>query len=210
MENQPITENVVYFHSLISRQARESRNGHRAPVLWFTGLPGSGKSTISHALEKVLFDLGIHCYVFDGDNVRHGLCGDLGFSEADRKENLRRIGEMLKLFQDSGVLTIAAFVSPMAADRESLRERFSPSDFYEVYCDVPVEVCIERDPKGHYARALRGEIKNFTGVTAPYEVPKHAELVLPTDSLDMQQCVEQILERLQQDGVISRLESKEE
>ncbi len=204
MTNQSVTDNIVYFHSLISRQSRESRNCHRAPVLWFTGLPGAGKSTISHALEKALFDLGIHCYVFDGDNVRHGLCNDLGFSEADRRENLRRIGEMLKLFQDAGVLTMAAFISPMSADRKLLRERFSPSDFYEVFCDVPVEVCIKRDPKGHYARAMSGEIKNFTGISAPYEVPQQAELVLPTDSLDIQQCVELILERLQRDGAIPR------
>ncbi len=210
MKNQPVTDNVVYFHSLISRQARESRNGHRAPVLWFTGLPGAGKSTISHALEKALFDLGIHCYVFDGDNVRHGLCGDLGFSETDRKENLRRIGEMLTLFQDAGVLSMAAFVSPMSADRKQLRDRFSPSEFYEVFCDVPVEVCIERDPKGHYARALRGEIKDFTGVSAPYEAPHQAEVVLPTDSLDIQQCVALVLERLRQDGVIPRQEVMEE
>jgi len=209
MDNHPVTDNTVYFHSLVSRQARESRNGHRAPILWFTGLPGSGKSTISHALENALFNHNIHCYVFDGDNVRHGLCGDLGFSDSDRRENLRRIGEMLKLFQDSGVLTMAAFISPLARDRQLLRARFSPCDFYEIFCDVPVEVCIARDPKGHYARALRGEISNYTGISAPYEAPQQAELVLPTHSMDLQQCVALILDRLQQDGVIPRQEHTE-
>jgi adenylylsulfate kinase len=163
-------------------------------VLWFTGLPGAGKSTLAHAVEERLFLQGCYTFVFDGDNVRHGLCSDLGFSPAQRSENLRRIGEMAKLFVEAGIISLAAFVSPSSADRERLRGMFAPHDFAEVYCNCPLVVCEQRDTKGMYRRARAGEIPEFTGVSAPYEMPLHADLVVDTANRTLNVCVEQVLE----------------
>ncbi|HSO06850.1 MAG TPA: adenylyl-sulfate kinase [Pelomicrobium sp.] len=187
------SSNTVWHHATVTRARRETLNGHRSFVLWFTGLSGAGKSTLAHAVEEALHRAGHRTFVFDGDNVRHGLCADLGFSERDRAENLRRIGEMCKLFVEAGVVSLAAFISPMAAERQRVRAMFQPGDFHEIYCEAPLEVCESRDVKGMYARARRGEIPNFTGISAPYEAPESPELVVPTGTLPLEQCVEQVL-----------------
>ncbi len=187
------SENTVWHPPLVDRAQREARLGQKSRVLWFTGLSGSGKSTIAHAVERTLADAGRLTYVFDGDNVRHGLCADLGFSEADRHENLRRIGEMVRLFIDAGILCLTAFISPFRADREQLRTRIGPHDFIEIHCRCTLETCIERDVKGLYRRALAGEIADFTGVSSPYEAPERPDLVLDTDRLSVAECVERVL-----------------
>ncbi len=187
------SSNTVWHHATVTRARRETLNGHRSFVLWFTGLSGAGKSTLAHAVEEELHRAGHRTFVFDGDNVRHGLCADLGFSERDRAENLRRIGEMCKLFVEAGVVSLAAFISPMAAERARVRAMFQPGDFHEIYCEAPLEVCESRDVKGMYARARRGEIANFTGISAPYEAPADPELVVPTGTLPLEQCVERVL-----------------
>lgn len=185
--------NTVWHHATVTRARRESLNGHRSFVLWFTGLSGAGKSTLAHAVEEELHRAGHRTFVFDGDNVRHGLCADLGFSERDRAENLRRIGEMCKLFVEAGVVSLAAFISPMAAERARVRAMFQPGDFHEIYCEAPLEVCESRDVKGMYARARRGEIPNFTGISAPYEAPAGAELTVHTGRDPLEACVRQVL-----------------
>jgi len=202
MNKAPVSPNAVWHHATVTRERREKMKGHRGIVLWFTGLPSSGKSTIAHALEEKLHQLGCHTFVMDGDNVRHGLCGDLGFSAADREENIRRIGEVAKLFVEAGVIVMGAFVSPFRADRERARGMLLHGDFLEVYCRCPVEVCERRDPKGHYERARKGEIKDFTGVSAPYEEPLDPELVLDTGALGIDDEVERALALLRSRGVI--------
>ncbi len=187
---------------LVHRTDRERRNGHRAALLWFTGLSGAGKSTLAHCIEAELFRRGCHSYVFDGDNVRHGLCGDLGFSPADRSENLRRIGEAARLFLDAGVIVLAAFISPSIRDRERLRKMFDPGDFTEIYCRCAVEVCEARDRKGLYARARAGEIPEFTGISAPYEEPLAPDLTLDTGTLPLDQCAARVMGLLAERGVI--------
>ena len=166
-----VSDNVVWHHATVTRQRRERLNGHRGGVIWFTGLSGSGKSTLGHAVEEELHRQGCRTIVLDGDNMRHGLCGDLGFSEADRHENIRRIGEVAKLFVEAGVVVLTAFISPFSADREKARRIVGESDFLEVYCRCPVEVCESRDVKGLYAKARAGIVTQFTGVSAPYEAP---------------------------------------
>ena len=163
--------NITWHQASITRAARQRLSGHRSLVVWFTGLSGSGKSTLSHAVEQRLYEIGCRSFVLDGDNVRHGLCRDLGFSEGDRMENIRRIGEMAKLFAEAGVITLTAFISPYRADRLRVRELFDPEDFVEVYCRCPLEVCEARDVKGMYRRARAGEICDFTGISSPYEEP---------------------------------------
>lgn len=192
---------TVWHHATVTRHRREQRNGHRGMVLWFTGLPGAGKSTLAHAVEERLFLQGCHTFVFDGDNVRHGLCSDLGFAPAQRAENLRRIGEMARLFVEAGIISLAAFVSPSNADRERLRSLFAPGDFAEIYCNCSLAVCEQRDIKGMYRRARAGEIAEFTGVSAPYEAPLHPELLLDTANRKLNECVEQVLEYVQRTGV---------
>jgi len=186
--------NAVWHPVSVSRSERERRNGHRAVVLWFTGLPSAGKSTLAHAVEQELFAQGWRTYVLDGDNVRHGLCADLGFSAAERAENVRRIGELARLLIEAGTITLAAFISPYAADRARLRSLFARGDFLEIYCECPVAVCETRDPKGMYQRARVGEIAGFTGVSAPYEVPEHPELTVNTAQHPLDACVAQVLE----------------
>ena len=176
--------NITWHKANVVRSDREKLHGHKGVVIWFTGLSASGKSTISHYVEKILHDLGCSTYVFDGDNVRHGLCGDLGFDEKSRSENIRRIGEMVNLFIEAGIIAITAFISPLKKDRERVRNIVGEENFIEVFVDCPVEVCIERDPKGIYAKALTGEIKNFTGISAPYEPPEDPDIVIKTSQSD--------------------------
>lgn len=194
--------NTVWHAPQVSRQMREERLGQRSAVLWFTGLSGAGKSTIAHAAEKRLADMGCLTYVFDGDNVRHGLCGDLGFSVADRHENIRRIGEMVKLFADAGVISLTAFISPLREDRQGVRRLLGEDDFVEVYCRCSLDVCEQRDVKGLYQRARAGEIAEFTGISSPYEEPEDPELVLDTDQMTIDDCVDRIVETLRARGVI--------
>lgn len=195
--------NVVWHHATVTRERREQLHGHRGVVLWFTGLPSAGKSTIAHATEERLHQMRCHTLVLDGDNVRHGLCGDLGFSESDRAENIRRVGEITKLFVEAGTIVLAAFVSPFRRDRERARDLLR-GDFLEIYCQCPAEVCEQRDPKGHYKRAREGKIKDFTGVSAPYEEPAGPELVLHTAELSIEESVEKVLMLLRDRGIVSR------
>jgi len=195
--------NVVWEQSLISRQDRETLNGHKSFVLWFTGLSGSGKSTLAHAVEKKLYERGCRAFVLDGDNVRHGLSSNLGFSEDDRKENIRRIGEAAKLMTEAGIIALTAFISPFRADREMVRGLFPHGEFIEVYCNASLEVCESRDVKGLYKKARAGEIKNYTGIDSPYETPINPEISVATDSDELDLCVEQILEDLKTKGLMS-------
>lgn len=194
--------NIAWHKSLVTRDARQGLNKHRSAVIWFTGLSGSGKSTLAHAVEEKLHALGCRTFVLDGDNVRHGLCGDLGFAEDARKENIRRIGEVTKLFAEAGVITLTAFISPFRADRQRVRQLLGPEDFMEVYCHCPIEVCEGRDVKGIYRRARAGDIRDFTGISSPYEEPDKPELVVDTGRLPLDQCVDQVVEYLQGRGVL--------
>lgn len=160
------TNNVVWHHATVTRTRREAMNGHRSVILWFTGLSGAGKSTLAHAVEEELHRRGCRTFVFDGDNVRHGLCADLGFSAGDRVENIRRLGEMAKLFLEAGVIALTAFISPFRADRERVRSLVPHGEFLEIYCRCPLEVCEQRDVKGLYKRARAGDIKDFTGISS--------------------------------------------
>jgi len=196
--------NVVWHKVLVTRQMRESLNGHKSIVLWFTGLPSSGKSTIAHVLEKMLHDMGLKTYTFDGDNVRHGLCSDLGFSPEDRAENLRRIGEMIKLFLDAGIIALAAFVSPLKEDREKVKKIVGKENFVEIYCRCPVEVCKLRDPKSMYKKAETGEIKYYTGVSAPYEEPENPDIVLDTHLFSIEECIEKVFNYIKDMILIKR------
>lgn len=198
------SNNVIWHHATVTRARREALTGHGAVVLWFTGLPSAGKSTLAHAVEEKLHQAGCLTFVFDGDNVRHGLCSDLGFSVADRAENIRRVGEVAKLFLEAGVISLAAFISPFRADRERVRSMVPHGDFLEIYCRCPVEICEQRDAKGHYKRARAGEIPNFTGVSAPYEEPLAPELIVDTGRLSLGESVEAVLDLLRERGVIGR------
>jgi len=200
MENTPKSSNTVWHRATVTRQRRAKLNQHESVLLWFTGLSGSGKSTLAHALEEKLYQMGYHTFVLDGDNVRHGLSGDLGFSNDDRIENIRRISEIAKLFVEAGVIVLTAFISPFRADRAKARSLVG-DDFIEIYCKCPVTVCEERDVKGLYRRARVGEIKDFTGISSPYEEPSHPELSIDTNSHSIDECVEQILAYLIERGV---------
>lgn len=186
-------KHIAWHEVSVTRAMRARLNGHRSAVIWFTGLPGAGKSTVAHALETRLHERGCRTLVLDGDNVRHGLCADLGFSAAERGENVRRIGEMVKLFVDAGVIAITAFISPVRADRARVRALLGPEDFIEVYCRCPLGVCEQRDIKGNYRKARAGQIEEFTGISAPYEEPAGADLVLDTDRLSVAECVDKVL-----------------
>lgn len=199
---QPKSSNTVWHHATIVRDDRERLNGHKSAILWFTGLSGSGKSTIANAVEARLFEMGCRTFVLDGDNVRHGLNGDLGFSPEDRVENIRRLGEVAKLFVHAGVITLTAFISPYRADRDRARGIQADGDFVEIYCRCPLEVCETRDPKGLYKKARAGEIKEFTGISAPYEEPENAELVLDTGKVGVEGCVDQVVAYLRGRGIL--------
>lgn len=198
----PAASNLVWHHATVTRVRRQELNGHRSVIVWFTGLSAAGKSTVAHAAEERLHRLGYRTFVFDGDNVRHGLCSDLGFSEADRRENVRRVGELAKLFIEAGVIVLTAFISPFRRDRELVRNLVPHGDFLEVFCRCPVEVCEQRDTKGLYARARRGEIKEFTGISSPYEEPFNPELTLDTERLSIEESVERILGLLRERAII--------
>ena len=200
---KPKSRNIFWHDGDITRNDRERARGHRGATLWFTGLSGSGKSTLARALEAALYERGCVVYVLDGDNVRHGLNRDLGFSPADRTENIRRIGEVAKLFTDAGALTLTAFISPYREDRESVRALMPEGDFIEVYVDCSLDVCEQRDPKGLYKKARRGEIPEFTGISAPYEAPASPEIVLRSDALAPDACVEQLIQYLETNGYLS-------
>ena len=191
-----IASNVVWHHATVTRSRREALNQHRSVLLWFTGLSGSGKSTLAHAVEEKLFAYRCRSFVLDGDNVRHGLCGDLGFSDADRVENIRRVAELGKLFLEAGLITMTAFISPFRKDRERARSMFPHGDFIEIYCRCPLEICEERDVKGLYRRARAGEIDCFTGISSPYEPPYDPELVVDTGTLALEESVEEVIRLL--------------
>lgn len=191
---------VVWHHATVTRARREQLNGHKGAVLWFTGLSGAGKSTLAHAVEERLHVMGCRTYVFDGDNIRHGLCGDLGFSAEDRHENVRRVVETTKLFADAGVIALAAFITPFERDRRMARERLG-DDYSEIYCRCSLEVCERRDVKGMYRRARAGEIPQFTGISSPYEEPRAPELALDT-TRPLEDCVSDILKLLVERGVV--------
>lgn len=190
------TNNIVWSKSLVSRQDRESLSGHSSAVIWFTGLPGSGKSTLAYAVEAELYKLGCRTYVLDGDNVRHGLCNNLSFSFEDRRENIRRIAEAAKLMVEAGVITLTALISPALQDRQLARELFPPDNFIEIFCNASLEVCEKRDAKGLYKKVRVGEIKDYTGISSPYEPPLKPELVLDTGTLSLEKCVYLVLELL--------------
>lgn len=194
--------NLTWHQTTITKQERRNQNGHGSCVLWFTGLSGSGKSTIANAVSSELFRHGINEYVLDGDNIRHGLNKDLGFSEQDRTENIRRIGEVAKLFVDSGKIVTTAFISPFQADRDQVRELFNDDEFFEIHIDCPLEECEKRDPKQLYAKARRGEIKDFTGINSPYEEPENPDLVIHTNLLSIQESVEVIIHFLQKKNLL--------
>ncbi|SER27303.1 adenylylsulfate kinase [Gracilibacillus ureilyticus] len=188
--------NIVWHDSVVSKQDRLQLNGHQSPVLWFTGLSGSGKSTLTVALEKALYDQGIRTYRLDGDNIRHGLNNNLGFSPEDRKENIRRIGEVAKLMSDAGLITLTAFISPYQEDRDNVRQLLADGDFIEIYVKCSLEGCEQRDPKGLYQKARAGEIKGFTGIDAPYEQPVNPELTVDTEENTVEQSVANIIQYL--------------
>ena len=196
--------NIVWHQGAVNREDREKLNGHKGATVWLTGLSGSGKSTIAVDLEKRLAERGVRTYILDGDNIRHGLNKNLGFSPEDRTENIRRIGEVAKLFTDAGVVAITAFISPYRADRDQVRALMKAGDFVEVLVDCPVEVCEQRDVKGLYKKARAGEIKEFTGISAPYEAPTNPELTVPSHQLTVDAAVAKIVDYLQSKGVISR------
>jgi adenylylsulfate kinase len=196
-------DEIVWHHATVTRELREALNRHRSLVVWFTGLSGAGKSTIAYETEERLHRLGCRTYVFDGDNVRHGLCSDLGFSVPDRRENIRRVGEMVKLFLDAGVIALAAFISPFRSDREWVRSLIGKNLFIEIYCRCPVEVCQSRDIKGFYEKARRGEIPEYTGVSSPYEEPMQPDLTLDTHILSLEDCVAQVVNLLRRSDILT-------
>lgn len=203
MTTQPsASTNTVWHHATVTRRRREEKSGHRGAIIWFTGLSGSGKSTLAHAVEEELHQRGSRTFVLDGDNVRHGLCSDLGFSTKDRIENIRRIGEIAKLFMEAGVIVLTAFISPYRADRERVRGMVEHGDFMEIYCDSPIAVCESRDVKGLYKKARAGQIAEFTGISSPYEAPENAELTVKTGEVELEECMQLTLELLKNHQVI--------
>ena len=197
----PASSNVVWHHATVTRARREAQNGHRGAIIWFTGLSGSGKSTLAHAVEETLSQQGCRTFVLDGDNVRHGLCGELGFSTQDRQENIRRIGEVAKLFMEAGIIVLTAFISPYRDDRERVRGMVEHGDFIEIFCDSSIEVCETRDVKGLYKKARAGEIPEFTGISSPYEIPENPELNVNTGTVSLDACVQQVIEKITRRGI---------
>ncbi len=200
MTDQEKSSNVVWHHATVTRERREKLNQHKGGVFWFTGLSGAGKSTLAHAVEEKLHQKGYRTFVLDGDNVRHGLCADLAFSDEDRKENIRRVGQMAKLYVEAGIIVLTAFISPFRADRENVR-KICGGDFHEIYCKCSLEVCEERDVKGLYKRARAGEIPDFTGISSPYEAPESADLEINTEER-FEECSEQVFMYIDQKTTI--------
>ena len=200
-EHMNKSTNVVWHNATVTRARREAQNGHRGAILWFTGLSGAGKSTLAHAVEEQLHQQGCRTFVLDGDNVRHGLCGDLGFTTEDREENIRRVGEVAKLLMESGVIVLTAFISPYRKDRRQVRGMVQHGDFIEIFCDSPIEVCEDRDVKGLYKKARAGQIKEFTGVSSPYEAPTKQELTVSTGTATLDECVRLVMVEILQRGI---------
>ncbi|WP_372628216.1 adenylyl-sulfate kinase [Arsukibacterium sp.] len=198
-----MTENIVWHSAAVRHSERQNRNGHRPCLLWYTGLSGSGKSTIANAVDRMLFDLGCHTYLLDGDNVRHGLNRDLGFDDASRVENIRRITEVSKLMLDAGLIVGTAFISPFISDRAQAKA-LAGDAFIEVFVDTPLAVCEQRDPKGLYKKARAGEIAHFTGISSPYEAPASPDIHLKTAELSIEQAARQVLAFLQQQMITPR------
>ena len=196
-------KNVVWHHATVTRQRRNIQNNHKSTVLWFTGLSGSGKSTLAHAVEEELHQIGCRTIVLDGDNMRHGLCKDLDFSDKNRKENIRRIGEVAKLFIESGVITLTAFISPFKEERDKVRKLLANQDLIEIYVKCPISVCEARDVKGMYKKAKANEIKNFTGISSPYEVPESPDLIVNTNQETLDESVDKVLGVLINRGIIN-------
>lgn len=194
---------VVWQNYQISRFDREQQNGHQGVVLWFTGLSGAGKSTVANALEQELVKRKVHSYLLDGDNVRHGLCADLGFSEADRTENIRRVGAVAGLMLDAGLVVLSAFISPYRAQRQAIKNSLPEGKFLEIYIATSLDVCEQRDVKGLYQKARRGEISHFTGISDPYEAPEQADLIIDTAQQSLEQSVDQLIALLTEKGVLS-------
>ncbi|MBU2870881.1 adenylyl-sulfate kinase [Colwellia sp. E2M01] len=197
------TENTVWHNQQISKEQRANLKQQKPALLWYTGLSGSGKSTVANAVDALLFKLGCHSYLLDGDNVRHGLNGDLGFSDEARVENIRRISEVAKLFLDAGLVVSTAFISPFASDRAQAKEKLEAGEFIEVYIDTPISVCESRDPKGLYKKARAGEIKDFTGIDSTYDVPENPQIHVKTDEKSVEECAEQIVGYLMAKGFIN-------
>lgn len=195
-------ENIVWHKHKVEKLDRSKQKKQKPCILWFTGLSGAGKSTVADAVEQKLFELGHHTYLLDGDNVRHGLNKDLGFSDADRVENIRRIGEMAKLFADAGLIVMSAFISPFRRDRQMVRHLVEDKEFVEVYISTPLSTCEERDPKGLYKKARSGQIKNFTGIDSEYEAPEAAEVTLNTAELNVVECVDRVISYLKRNEII--------
>lgn len=203
MNSQMKTDNTVWHEQHISKAQRAMLKKQQPCLLWYTGLSGSGKSTVANAVDALLFELGCHSYLLDGDNVRHGLNGDLGFSDIDRIENIRRISEVAKLFLDSGLIVSTAFISPFASDRTMAANLLEQGEFIEVYIDTPIEICEQRDPKGLYKKARAGEIKDFTGIDSTYDVPQSPTIHVKTAEKSVNECAQQIVEHLVKQGFIS-------
>ena len=201
--NKITNQNIVSQESAIYRKDRELMNGHKSTIIWFTGLSGSGKSSLAYALEDILHKHEIRTYVLDGDNIRQGLCNDLGFSGEDRMENIRRIGEVSKLMMEAGSIVLVAFISPFQNDRRIARELVDIGDFIEVYCDSPLDVCELRDPKGLYKKARSGEIPEFTGISSPYETPDNPELILDTNTLSIDECLDKLISYMEKIKIVS-------
>lgn len=195
-DNESFSDDVVWHNTTVTHQDRVALKGQKPVILWFTGLSGSGKSTVANAVESKLLSLGKHSYLLDGDNVRHGLNKDLGFSDHDRVENIRRIGEVAKLFVDFGAIVLTAFISPFISDRSQVRELIGENQFLEVFIDTPLEVCEQRDPKGLYKKARAGQIKHFTGIDSEYQAPVNPEIHVKTAELPIDACAEYIVEQL--------------
>lgn len=195
-------KNILWQDPLVKRAERNQRNGHKSVVLWLTGFSGAGKSTLAHAIERRLYEQDCATFVLDGDNVRHGLCNDLGFTQQDREENIRRVGEMAKLFTEAGVIAITAFISPYIADRERVRSILPAGEFVEIYCRCALDICESRDVKGLYAKARKGLISDFTGISSPYEPPQNPELTVDTGTKSLDECAEQVIDYLRQQQII--------
>ncbi|MEZ9630688.1 adenylyl-sulfate kinase [Vibrio breoganii] len=200
--NESVSTDIVWHNSTVTHKDRVALKGQKPVILWFTGLSGSGKSTVANAVESKLLQMGKHSYLLDGDNVRHGLNKDLGFSDTDRVENIRRIGEVAKLFVDAGTIVLTAFISPFVSDRQQVRELVSEGEFLEVFVDTPLEVCEARDPKGLYKKARAGEIKHFTGIDSEYQSPVNPEIHLYTADLSIEACADFVVEQLEKKGYL--------
>ena len=201
---EPKSKNIVWHHATITREDRESLFGQKGVVIWFTGLSGSGKSTLANEVEVQLFERGCHTYILDGDNIRHGLNKDLGFSPKDREENIRRIGEVAHLFSQAGIIVMTAFISPYRADRDIARKLNKEGEFWEIYCRCSLDECERRDTKGLYKKARAGQIPEFTGISAPYEEPEKPELIIDTDQEPVKESAAKVIAYLEDKGIIAK------